>query len=165
MIGYFSIYRSDDEKYAGGILSMNEKGLPVSFKYTTPIKPNKIQKIIYGKNLKSYLASEIIGKQLINVVKELDMIFVNDMEVLEFIQSDKLMVHLNLTYEPLEEYLKEKEGCVSSGENRSIKLTFSKEPGEDLFKKISELNEFFDLFEPFQRLDEALKYICSSEEK
>ncbi len=55
MIAYFSLYKSDDEKYAGGLLIINENGIPVSFKYTEPVTPSEIQKIIYGDNIKKII--------------------------------------------------------------------------------------------------------------
>lgn len=164
MIGYFSIYKNDNEKYSGGILFLNNKGLPTSFKYTTPIQPGKIQKIIFGNNLKSYLASEVIGKQLIKEENDLEFIFVDDSEILDFIETDKLLICIKESFQNKETFHKDKEAVIALN-NKGFKLTFSKDPGKDLFNQIVSISELFDLYEPFERLKEALKYVCSSEEE
>ncbi|MDN5342272.1 hypothetical protein OF820_01910 [Oceanotoga sp. DSM 15011] len=164
MIGYFKIYKSEDEKFTGGILILNNKGLPVSFKYTEPIKPGKIQKIIYGKNLKSYLANEIIGQKVLENVENLEIIFINDPEIKDMIDTEKNICFINEVFSNNETKLNQKEAYVSISDNKSLKLQFIKEIGSDLFQEIIKISEIFDIYEPFQRLSEALNHICYSED-
>jgi len=165
MLGYFSVYKSGDEKYSGGVLIINEKGMPVSFKYTSPIKPTKIQKIIYGNNLKSYIASEIIGKKISEIAKDAEVLLVQENETLDFLSTDKPVAQL-VSSKALSESssFNGKEGIITLGQNYSAKISFSSEVSQELFKKISDLAEIFDILEPFVRLNEALSYVCSSEE-
>jgi hypothetical protein len=164
MIAYFTIFKSENEKYSGGLLIVNEKGLPLSFKYTTPIQPGKIQKIIFGNNLKSYLASEIIGKKLLSEEKELSFIFVDDSEIIEFVETDKNLLFLKETYNQSENHFKGTEGAIITSPNRGLKIQSSKEITSEIFEKIKNFSDYFDLYEPFSRLKEALSHICSSEE-
>ncbi|HOO74369.1 MAG TPA: hypothetical protein PLS66_03675 [Tepiditoga sp.] len=165
MIAYFSIFKSQDEKYSGGILTVNDKGLPENFKYTTPIKPNKIQKIIYGNNIKSYLAGEIIEKNFQEVFKDTDIIFVNDADINDYIKDSEKIIYISENYTGNDEYYKNDEALIKVMDNKGIKLSYNKEIGKDLYEKIKNFAEIFDITEPFDRLSEALNHICSSEEE
>lgn len=68
MIGYLSV-KKIDEKHVGGLLVVDESGIPHEFKYTDPIIPNQLQKILYGKSLETYLHVEIISKSLLKKSK------------------------------------------------------------------------------------------------
>jgi ribosomal protein S2 len=164
MIGYFMIYKSPEDKYAGGLMTLNDKGLPINFKYTEPIKPSKIQKIIYGNNLKSFLASEIIGKKILEGENDIDYFFIDDNEILDFIDTDKLLVYIKESYSDMEKTEKENETFINISDKKTYKLIFSKKTGEDLINKIKDNAEYFNLSEPFIRLKEALEFICSSNE-
>ena len=63
-IGYLLVLEKE-ESFIGGIMVTDSKGLPIEFKYSEPIKPNKIQKVIYGKVLNNYLKEELITNNLI----------------------------------------------------------------------------------------------------
>ncbi|MDK2946544.1 hypothetical protein SAMN04488588_0708 [Geotoga petraea] len=164
MIGYFMIYKSPEDKYSGGLMTLNDKGLPTNFKYTEPIKPSKIQKIIYGNNLKSFLASEIIGKKILEGENDIDYFFIDDNEILDFIDTDKLLVYIKESYSDMEKSEKENETFINISDKKTYKLIFSKKAGEDLIGKIKDNAEYFNLSEPFIRLKEALEFICSSNE-
>lgn len=64
MIGYLSVLKIED-KHIGGMLVVNDLGIPVEFKYSEPITPTKLQEIIYGSSLEYYLHTEIIARGLI----------------------------------------------------------------------------------------------------
>lgn len=158
------IYKSPEDKFAGGLMTLNDKGLPTNFKYTEPIKPSKIQKIIYGNNLKSFLASEIIGKKILEGENDIEYFFIDDNEILDFIDTDKMLVYIKESFIDKENVNKENEVYINIAEKKSYKLMFSKTPGEDLVSKIKDNAEYFNLSEPFIRLKEALEFICSSNE-
>lgn len=166
MIGYFMIYKSPEDKYAGGLMILNDKGLPTNFKYTEPIKPSKIQKIIYGNNLKSFLASEIIGKKILEGENDIEYFFIDDTEILDFLDTDKILIYIKESYSDMEKNDAENknETYINISDKKIYKLIFSKNVGEDLINKIKDNAEYFNLSEPFIRLREALEFICSSNE-
>ena len=49
----------------GGMLVTNRLGRPLEFQCTTPVKANRTQEILYGRTLKPFLHSELIGKTLV----------------------------------------------------------------------------------------------------
>lgn len=64
-IAYIGVYELDDGGYAGGLLVCDHRGLPVDFRYVEPIKPTKLQRLIYGAALRRYLMVEAIGAGLL----------------------------------------------------------------------------------------------------
>jgi hypothetical protein len=63
--GYLSTLDLADEGVFGGYLLISPLGRPVEFHCTTPIRPNQVQKILYGPTLPSYLLVEQIGGTLL----------------------------------------------------------------------------------------------------
>ena len=164
MVGYFSLYVSSDEKYAGGLLIINENGIPVSFKYTEPFKPSEIQKIIYGDNLKNYLAYEILRSEELFNPYDVDLVFTDDQELINYVDTDKILVYIvELSYNKGFE-VKEKEGIIPLRDNKSLKFYASKVIDSNALKKIKFYVDKYNIFEPFKRLKEALIYICTMNE-
>jgi hypothetical protein len=164
MIAYFSLYKSNDEKYAGGLLIISENGIPVSFKYTEPFTPSEIQKIIYGDNIKNYLAYEILKNEDLFKPYDVDIIFVDDIDLLNYVVTDKILVHiielsLSRSFE-----IKENEGVIPLHDNKSLKFYASKVVDSNILKRIKYFIDKYDIFEPFERLKEALVYICLTKE-
>src|SRR6476619_674477 len=50
----------------GGYLVTNSWGRPLEFRLTSPVQANRVQQILYGGTLDSYLCGELIGKTLID---------------------------------------------------------------------------------------------------
>lgn len=147
MIGYLLVKKIEN-KYIGGILIINEKGIPLEFKYTEPIIPTGIQKIIYGSSLDEFLSTEIIGKTLVEKAENKpEIILVNNPEL---IFSENMVLILE-SKTPTEDSIEIN--------NRFFKVT----PLNDSIKeKINNIAEKIDITEPFSRLEKALNYVCES---
>jgi|SRR5262245_46205114 len=50
----------------GGYLVTNLWGRPLEFRLTSPVQPNRVQQILYGDTLNSYLCGDLIGKTLVD---------------------------------------------------------------------------------------------------
>lgn len=62
---YLDVLALTDDCFMGGLLTVNELGLPTEFLYSDPIKPSKLQVSIYGTTLGCYLMVDVVGKGLI----------------------------------------------------------------------------------------------------
>lgn len=62
--------RKIEGKFIGGLLSVDERGIPVEFKYTDPVVPNELQKILYGSSIDTYLKGELIAKTLLKKMEK-----------------------------------------------------------------------------------------------
>jgi hypothetical protein len=51
--------------YLGGYLVTNTWGRPIEFQLSTAVQPNRVQQILYGSTLQSYVCADLIGKTLV----------------------------------------------------------------------------------------------------
>jgi hypothetical protein len=66
LLGYLGSYGPADQSQYGGILVTNEYGVPREFRHTNPIRPTKIQQILYGDSLQAAIGGTSIGPALIS---------------------------------------------------------------------------------------------------
>jgi hypothetical protein len=170
-IGYFSSLKNEDQ-YIGGIMVTDSMSIPLEFKYTEPIRPTGIHRIIFGKVLEKYIAEEVIKKSLLKELKNTPLLLlVNQLELLgEDPVNHVQMVALQITSLPglsaAGEYqrVKDKEIILQPMTSKTpLKLTFFS-PEPDVQEKVMNMLRSFidkiDLYEPFTRVETALKALC-----
>ena len=64
MLGYLAIDQLGDA-YVGGVLVVDDLGLPIEFRHTLPVRPTRLQRTLYGATLDRYLRSVVIGRRLV----------------------------------------------------------------------------------------------------
>ncbi len=64
-LGFLSVFQ-EPSGFIGGYLVTNPWGRPLEFRLSSAVQPNKVQQILYGDTLQSYLCGEVIGKTLID---------------------------------------------------------------------------------------------------
>lgn len=60
----------DQTTHRGGALILTQRGRPKEFRCTSPIRPTTIQRTLYGDSLEPYLLIELIGKPLLESLRE-----------------------------------------------------------------------------------------------
>ena len=55
--------------FRGASLVVDFRGIPMDFRYTDPIKPTRLERILYGNALEVYLREELILESLIGAVE------------------------------------------------------------------------------------------------
>src|SRR5690349_4731310 len=60
----------DSSSGRGALLITDEATRPLEFRCTTPIKPNSLQRMLYGSTLRSYIAADLVGEPLLRAVQE-----------------------------------------------------------------------------------------------
>lgn len=68
-LGYCYI-RSEGGSYVGGLLVVTETGCPVAFHYTRPIRPNDMQRVLYGAALDRAISGDLITRSLLDATKQ-----------------------------------------------------------------------------------------------
>lgn len=69
LLGYLADYTSASGTYYGGILVVNDRGLPREFRHTDGVKPSRLQEALYGDSLFFCLGSDSLGPALYNVLR------------------------------------------------------------------------------------------------
>ncbi len=156
MIGYLSVDEIN-EKHVGGIIVVDDRGIPLEFKYTKPVQPTELQRIIYGKALEDYLHVEIIAKSLLSKLENKPGVILTD--DVKLVEAGEGIFHVSKTTEG------EKRGegeyvIASAGIN--YRLVGNGSISDEVLEELKVFSERIDLLEPFQRLHRALEYVCSS---
>ena len=67
LIGFLSLYQlSNPAEYVASLLVTDHIGMPKEFKSTQPVKPNALQRALYGKTLEPYIGVSLCGALLHN---------------------------------------------------------------------------------------------------
>ncbi len=65
-LSYLDVQRLPGGVFMGGILTVNELGLPTEFIYSDPVVPDQLQVTLYGTTLGRYVMVDVVGKGLVD---------------------------------------------------------------------------------------------------
>ncbi len=164
-IGYMMVLRMDENGYLGGIMVTDAYAIPLEFKYSEPIKPTGLQKILYGSSIEKYLMVDVIAKKLIQNVQEKPKFILLDDSRLLGLQSKSPIIYIaNSSKNEKEKESDElREGLNTEELEAGFKIVYTGTLTSEDMKWLERLSDEIDILEPFQRLKEALKYVCSEE--
>jgi hypothetical protein len=169
--GYFSIAKLEN-KYIGGILIIDDTGIPLDFKYTEPVIPSPLQEAIYGKSLDSHIKQKLIAKELFKELNGKLQICFTDIENINIAgQFVKFAVGLAETMLSADlkpgEYkqIKQNEYIISTKEHKSpVRLLFQDLPPSKILNGLEIAQKIatnLNITEPFLRIENAFNIICS----
>jgi hypothetical protein len=156
--------------YRGAILITDDWGKPLEFRCTAPVKPNAVQRTLYGQTLLPHVLVELIGAPLLQAVQERPEIIV--------VQESLFFDVRHKTETPVVRLRRQGTDVKLSGEDgEKVKpVVMASESGKfdpiiveahwqftgDLDYSREKLHELFgrwDLVEPFERLTKGLEYV------
>jgi hypothetical protein len=164
----------DDDSWTGGLLITDGHGLPVDFRYVDPIRPTRLQRLIYGGALKRYLVLDAIAGTLLKAANsKVDWIFTADPVLLELEgpANGRFVVVSNGSHQPLSEagdFIVEDVGKIllqvtSAGQPTSLAFNAANEADtERIAGELASLSSELDFTEPLERVGEALSEICQT---
>ncbi|HWH14059.1 MAG TPA: hypothetical protein VNT51_04885 [Miltoncostaeaceae bacterium] len=68
--GYLVVQEGDDGGYVGGLMVTDGEGLPRDFRYTDPITPTRLQRVLYGGALDRHLRADVVAGTLLAALEE-----------------------------------------------------------------------------------------------
>lgn len=68
LLGYITI-DSQENYFRGAALVTDSRGIPTDFRYTEPVRPTKLERVLYGSALDIYLREDIILDNLLKAVE------------------------------------------------------------------------------------------------
>ncbi|MAT16352.1 MAG: hypothetical protein CMJ46_13905 [Planctomyces sp.] len=151
-LGFLAAIEVKDRGYVGGLLVTNHFGRPLEFQCTAPVRPNHTQEVLFGPTLVPYVYNELIGKTLIEKagVKP-NLVLTEDERILG------LREHVDLPIGFLQE---DAGACPDSVRFGQQKVSFHERHPLDrdvLYELGSLVSEETDLYEPFERVKQALQ--------
>ena len=178
LIGYITI-DSQEDYFKGAALVTDSRGIPTDFRYTEPVRPTKLERILYGNALDIYLREEIILDNLLGAVQTKPAVWIlSDEALIDPVQRISRLTALVIAASarsPLEQSGQ----CEPTGEegvfmlqadniSAPLRLTVS----EENISKISQLTQFLtaaaegmELTEPFTRIARALEAVAETDKK
>lgn len=174
LLAYMVIRPVRELTYMGGIGVFNEFGIPQEFRYTDPVEPTEVQRILFGDSLDLALRVKVIGESL---VKELttspDYVVIDKPDMLQLSSSIPLLYMEYTESSPLDdigEYVHQADGYLvqlyPSQSPYYIRGTFKKKD----IQKVSEVLVKFsrhiaDVLEPLKRVSGVIDYIYNTQYK
>jgi hypothetical protein len=78
-VGFLTVLQ-EASGFVGGYLVTNVWGRPLEFRLSSAVQPNRVQQILYGGTLLSYVCGELIGKALVDKAAVAVQLVVTDRE-------------------------------------------------------------------------------------
>ena len=180
-LGFLTVTDHPQDGLFGGYLVLNMAGRPLEFHCTAPIKPNRAQEILYGRTLEAFVYGEQIGQTLINQSSTSTQLVFTDREpalaARQHVSAPLVMV---LPSDPRIMPPVEGESATAAESAKTFRLdtahdggprlalfqhggnrlALPERDGEDrrlIVERLAELEESFDLSEPFERIREAIE--------
>jgi hypothetical protein len=167
-LAFIAMTEVEDDVLRGGILITDAHGKPVEFRCTSPIRPNAVQRTLYGSTLMPHIAVELVGKPLIQAVQSSpDVVLVQQDEFLPMrTRCEKPLLLARRQGEDIQ--LSEKSGkrrpeelfSSPSGKFAPVVVTCHWDYPNDIVQCKECLGWMFsncDLIEPFERVKTALE--------
>jgi hypothetical protein len=66
VIGYLDVQAFEPSGFLGGVLVVDEFGLPIEFRHSLALRPTRLQRTLYGASLDRYLRAAVIAVRLLD---------------------------------------------------------------------------------------------------
>ena len=159
-LGFLTVLR-EASGYVGGYLVTNTWGRPLEFRLSSAVQPNRVQQILYGDTLQSYVCADLIGKALVDKAGMPVQFLITDQErVLDLRGKVEVPVlWLAAADDPRAVALASTGAAVApAAPGRGPLLRHPHYPGDEAPARelLARLDGGLDLAEPFARIREAI---------
>ena len=156
-LGFLTVREHDEQGLFGGYLMLNVNGRPLEFHCTAPVKANRAQEILYGPSLKPFLYAEQIGQTLLTKGKVTPHLVCTNsplmLSVREYSSAPVLLVLPPDT--PADQWPGGIQRFELSGQTVGLDASQASDRAE-VIRRWEEHPTIVSLFEPFQRIREAI---------
>jgi hypothetical protein len=178
-IGYLLSIEIADDVFMGGAMVTDSFGLPLEFRYTDPVRATKLQKVLYGGVLETYIQTDVVLSGLLDsleqkpplyVVNDLSFVPVLDakgrvaiflseahsqplaeMGASNIVSPSEIMIQLTATGGPMRVH------CAPGHASESPAAKSTKQA--EIIKTIVEAAKTMDVTEPLRRVEKALRMV------
>jgi hypothetical protein len=171
-LAYVKIISLPGQSFAGGVMVVDGRGLPLDFRYTEPVQPSKVQQVLYGKSLDRHVRQDVIFKHLAGKLESKPaFVLVDDELLLGLEAAAPTVLVLETRLNPLREIalvqgVSEHEFLLQVGETGSpLRIKIPKADSALEQKVVDTLLESarngLDPTEPFGRIRGAVEVLCA----
>lgn len=171
-LGFLTVVDDPQHGLFGGYLVLNLLGRPLEFHCTTPVKPNRAQQILYGPTLQPYVYGELIGQTLLTRSAVRPRVVCTDQQAVlaayPYTQAPVVLVQSDdskKTDAPEDTAVRRLDAAhergglhtILAGRHRLAVQRIRSEDAQRAERELAELDDDFDLCEPFDRIREAIE--------
>lgn len=175
LLGFLSLYEMPSrDGYIGSVLVTDIQSLPLEFKCTHPIKPNIVQKTLYGNILEKYIGIKLCGIPLLKSLQNSPSLIIVNRDFLLDIRKE---INYPVTYIRREEdivlakdegpTLKREKINVPNGRFESIIITYHPAFEDEISARdiIENILYSFDPLEPFDRMNKVIEVLRKEDKR
>jgi hypothetical protein len=155
-LGYLSCPQDAANAFLGALMVTDYRARPKHFSFVSPIRPTKIQKILYGSTLEEHVKIDVIGQKLLK-----DLPIVPDVL---FVDTQELLAVRRIADIPTAFLSKSLDDEDNPGRLTTLEYDTGSNMGDQKIvgQVLASLETFVDLVEPFTRMRDALKEAIKS---
>jgi hypothetical protein len=175
---FFAVRQTNDKQgYIGAIFVTDERGIPLEFRCTQPVKPSQVQRSLYGNNLESHISYQLSGRPLLDsltnrpvfcIVEARSMLGLREFVNLPVVHVQRLTDTLGAVQGKSNsaESVKRLDNEQHTFQPMSVMTHPSFENDYDGVKTALEVVfQHVDLLEPFQRITTALQALAERDQR
>lgn len=158
-LGFLTVMDLNPHGLIGGYLILNLAGRPLEFHCTAPIKPSRVQQILYGPMLEPFLYGEQIGASLLRAASCTPLVLLVDQPAALAVRE-----HIDL---PTALSIGSEQRTGTAAISRTVEFTVLEQrlmvlqrnlaDRDSILSRLTGLSELMDLTEPFGRIREAIE--------
>ena len=166
-IAYINFY-SRGNTYRAGALITDSSTRPIEFRVTSNLNVDKLQEILYGNALQEVLYREKFTVQLLKSMQETyDMVMIKEKSLLSIRKEiKKPVIHIQ-KYDPFMPLNRLSHKVVNIHDRYDpLYITVNREDEKRLVSLshfLQEMYRNFNIMEPFERIENAIKYLMENE--
>ena len=156
ILGYLTCPQDAAKAFLGALMLTDFRARPLHFSFVSPVRPTRLQRILYGSTLNEHLKIDVIAGKLLKDIPQLP-------DVL-FVDAPELLLVRRITESPTALLTKSSDSEPKPGKLSMLEYnTGSNIADQEIVGQIlAALETVVDLIEPFTRMREALKEAIKS---
>ena len=174
LLGFLTVEKlGAPSAYIGAWMVTDERGYPLEFKATTPVRPTPVQQVLYGNGLERYVSVELCGRKLVaEAVRKPSVVVVSTSTLLGVTDSSTpTMIFIRRAGEAIiigDETSRRQSGRIESGEGYFQPLIYeasfsSSEERESTVGLLTLCSSQFDIIEVFERMRAAAEMLAKED--
>ena len=166
-VGFFST--DDGEGTSGAAMVTSERGYPLEFRVTTPVRPSAVQRALYGKSLEPYVITELIARRLIaELQRKPALVLTNRLGAIDAVSAHPMafVARADSYIQTKQEGLHYRRVESPSEAESAIAIVASRDSVPDFEAFVTHIGlafRYFDPVEAFERMKTALEVLAESD--
>ncbi len=176
LLGFMVVEKTaKNDGYIAAFMVTDERGYPLEFRATTPVKPTLVQKTLYGSQLEHYVGVELCSKELIQQSARKPKIVLVPKGWMLDISTGLPITAIALwrsgeSMKVEDKRERERQGEIKSGGSNAQPLVYAgrfpdPEREKEVISNLEDCAARFDLVEAFERMRTALQLLAKEDSR